>query len=62
MFLFSNDLMPNGEAWPLPWPELPLFLPASAEASYACAHGMRSILVSRASFECLSQLGRAWGS
>jgi len=62
MFLFSNDLTPNGETWPLPWPEPLLFLPASAEASYACAHGMRNILMGRALFECLSQLGRAWGS
>jgi hypothetical protein len=60
MFLFSSDLMPNGECRPSP--ERILSLPASDKASYACARGMRAILTNRSMFERISQLGYAWGS
>jgi hypothetical protein len=62
MFLFSNDLTPNGETRPLPSPCRLLSLPVFGKASYACADGMRNILMGRSIFERISQLGCAWGS
>jgi hypothetical protein len=62
MFLFSNDLMSNGEHRPLLSQRQLLSLPVCAKASYACADGMRNIRMGRSIFERLSLLGCAWGS